>query len=278
MIEELEPEGRVVSRVLPRPLRLELSYRPPRLPGPVRCESIVSRPALSEVSGDWLYYMVIPETPYAARTYSLMIGTRPLSYAPVFVFGDGTVVGTYAADEMGMLTITFPSERPRYSTYSVSPVPLHAPIKGPLHDRFEFSVWLVRCRVTNESDIHFRLVGRSFGEPLAREFWEKQPWTLVGLTSRFGVHEFADLVPVFSDAPVIVEYGVSAFCRSYLGMTSWECIRDRPYTWWRFEVECYNEKFRGAASARLNVDRHLRLTLTARDVRAEVIRPEGAET
>ena len=90
---------------------------------------------------------------------------------------------------------------------------------------------------------------------------------------------FIDIVPVFGDKAVTLEYGVSAYCNTVSPRPSHEeCIRARRNTWWRFEVEAFNGEDKVKISGDLNLDRHLKVTLTSDSMRGEVIRPEGAET
>jgi hypothetical protein len=57
-----------------------------------------------------------------------------------------------------------------------------------------------------------------------------------------------------------------------------KCLEYRRRTWWTFEIEAFNGRDRKRFSHDINIDRQVKLTATADDVRSEVVRPRGAET
>lgn len=270
--------------VRPTVHRREVSYRPLAsvLGEPVdvvHCERATCAYAMREVGGSWVTVSARPGSPSATRLYSVRLGPLRLANARLFLFRDMELASVATTDSEGRASFDLPVDRPYKARYTVSLVPAPAPFRTPFQDAFELTVWLVTCRVTNRTDIWPRFVGRSFVTTLPRIFWREAPWTVIGLAIPGGTQYFADVVPAFGDMEVTLEYGVSAWCNTEEPYPPMEkCIEYRRNTWWRFEVEAYNGSETRTVSGDLNLDRHLRVKVTSRDVRAEVVRPEGAET
>ena len=280
-VQNFETEG--LPLLKPKIHSSRFSYRPlvSILAEPVdvlHCERAGLASAFKELSGRWTYIMAKPGIPSASRAYSVRLGPLTVKDATLHLFRDGEKVSEVRTDENGRASFNLPSKEPSSYTYSVSLLPELAPFKTPLQDSFPLSVWLVTCRVTNRTDRWWRFAGRSFTGELARSFW-KDPLTTIGLGSPYGTQTFIDIVPVFGDRDVTLEYGISAFCSTpepYPDRT--KCLAYRTRTWWRFEVEGFNVKTRETVQGDLNIDRHLKVTFTSEDIRGEVIKPPGAET
>ena len=244
----------------------------------LHCERADLLSAFKELKGSWTNIMARPGTPSASRIYSVRLGPLPVKEATLHFFKDEKKFLEVKTDQNGRASLELLSREPSSSTYSVSLLPTLAPFKTPLQDSFTLSVWLVTCRVTNRTDRWWRFAGRSFTGDLPRSFW-KDPLTTIGLGSPRGTQTFVDVVPVFGDRDITLEYGISAFCNTtdpYPDRT--KCLAYRTRTWWRFEVEGFNVKTRKKVSGDLNIDRHLKVTFTSEDIRGEVVKPPGAET
>ena len=244
----------------------------------LHCERADHLSAFRELRGSWTNIMARRGTPSASRLYSVRLGPLAVKDATLYLFRDEEKVSEVKTAENGRATFDLPSKEPSSYTYSVSLLPSLAPFKTPLQDNFTLSVWVVTCRVTNRTDRWWRFAGRSFTGDLPRIFW-KDPLTTIGLGSPRGTQTFVDVVPVFGDRDITLEYGISAYCSTpepYPDRT--KCLAYRTRTWWRFEVEGFNQKTRKKVSGDLNLDRHLRVTFATDDVTGRVVTPEGAET
>ncbi|MEM1690495.1 MAG: hypothetical protein QXG48_02775 [Thermofilaceae archaeon] len=245
----------------------------------LHCDRVDHASALTELRGPWSNVVAVYGTPNASRVYSVRAGPIPVAGATLFIFRDTEMVATIKTGDDGVATLRLPVDKPSSAVYSVSLVPVWSPIKTPLHDVFKFTVWFVTCRVKNRTDVWMRFAGRSFFGKLPRIFWREAPHTVIGLASLIVEQWFVDIVPIFGDITLTFEYGISAWCNTPEAYPPNEkCIEYRRNTWWRFTVEAYNDKTRKTVEADLNIDRHLRVTFTADDVRGEVVRPDGAET
>jgi len=243
----------------------------------LHCESIESISAFKKLSGSWANIKARAGKPSSSREYSVRVGPMAVGDATLYLFKDDKMISEVQTDESGRAAFNLPSTEPTSDTYTVSLLPELTPII-PLQDIFQLSIWAVTCRVRNLTDRWWRLAGRSFAGDLPRTFWGKVEHT-IGLASPFGTQVFIDLVPVFGDQAVTLEYGISAWCNTTNPYpTAEECKAARADTWWEFTVEGFNGKSTKSVKGKLNIDRHLRVRFTTSDITAEVISPEGAET
>lgn len=238
-------------------------------------ERFVSRPALVEVPGRFFGAVARPGVPSASVTYSVRLGPVRPSRVPVYLYRDGSLISVAQTDERGTVTFDLPVDRVGVYSYTVSLLPnptLGGPLRA-LQDRFTLSVWYVRCMITNINDEFHRRVGRSFNEPLPRDFWSRKPETVVGWCTTGSW--FADMVPVLGGTTATIEYGIDAPPRPIVRCPFGEwfpCIvvGYEPRLW-RFDVMCYNGVDRRVFSEELNIDRHLEVTLEARDARSRLV-------
>lgn len=249
----------------------------------LHCESIESISAFSKLSGRWSQIKARAGKPSSSREYSVRAGPMAVGGTTLYLFKDGNMVSEVQTDEGGKAAFNLPSNKPASDTYTVSLLPELTPII-PLQDIFQLSIWAVTCQVRNLTDRWWRLAGRSFAGDLPRIFWKKPGYT-IGLAAPLGAATarqmpvFIDLVPVFGDQSMTLEYGISAFCNTPNPYpTQEECKAARKNTWWEFTVEGFNGKSTKSVKGKLNIDRHLRVSLTADNITAEVIVPEGAQT
>jgi hypothetical protein len=259
----------------------ELRYRPlfHVLAEPVNvlhCDSASLTAALTDLGG-WAIRYASPGRASASRSYSARVGPLPLARAYLSLFEDGELVERAQADERGRASFSFDVSGPTKKACTVTLLPRPAPLANPLQDSFKLTAWLITVRLARTTDVWLRLVGRSFNEELPRIFWREKPWWTIGLG--FVGAFFVDLVPVFGDATMTLYYGISAWCNTPEPYPSHEkCLEYRRRTWWTFEIECFNGRDRKRFSHDINIDRQVKLTATADDVRSEVVRPRGAET
>jgi hypothetical protein len=242
----------------------------------LHCDESVAKAALIDL-GEWVRAFAVPGSPGASRAYSVRVGPIPFARMWLNLFEDSKLVERVQTDEKGRAVLTFNVSATAKKMYTVTVLPRPLPLANPLQDTFKLSVWLVTARLAKTTDIWLRLVGRSFNERLPRIFWRESPWWVIGLG--FVGAFFADIVPVFSDMSFTLYYGISAMCNTEEPYPPREkCIAYRRNTWWTLEIEVFNGVDRKRFSHDINVDRQVKLTVTADDVRSEVIRPEGAET
>ncbi|MBW2671894.1 MAG: hypothetical protein JRD89_00595 [Deltaproteobacteria bacterium] len=259
----------------------EISYRPSTsiLSEPVdvlHCDGTTAKWCFQKTLGSWRYRAARRGTATAGRSYSARIGPVPLAGMPVRLFSDGRLVKTYSTDDEGKVSLPLPVEPATRKTYTATLLDRPTGLKNPLEDVFDLAVWLVTCRSRNISDVWARFQGRSVEVDLPRAFW-KYPGFLIGLAG-FSAG-WVDIVPVFGDKEVTLEYGVSAYCNTPEARPGREkCLAARPKTWWRFDIHCNNGKVEKTVSGNLNIDRHLKVRLTTDDVSGEVVIPAGAET
>lgn len=245
----------------------------------LHCERVEQTAVFKELSGNWMSITARPGVPSAFRVYSVRVGPLPAKDATLHLFKDGERVSTVKTDEEGRAAFSFPSSEPSYAKYAVSLIPISTPFKTAIQDNFTFSVWLVTCIIENKTDVWWRLAGRNFIDKLPRIFWSEAPYTVIGLAAPYGKQTFTDLVPIFGDSSLTLEYGISAYCNTPEPYPTREkCIAYRKNTWWHFKVECFNGSVRKSVEADLNIDRHLKVTVTSDDIKGEVVKPEGAET
>jgi len=261
-----------------------ISYRPftSILSEPIdilHCDEAKTKCALMDIRGAWASVQAVRGTPLSERHYSVRLGPLGLRDVKVHLFSDGELVEEKRTDSEGKTYFTLPSMEPTSKTYHVTLLPITTPVKTPFQEEFKFAVWLVTCRITNRTDVWWRLAGRTFEQSLPRIFWRELPISVIGLTAPYGTQIFVDVVPVFGDRSITLEYGISAWCNTPEPYPPTEkCIAYRRNTWWRFEVEAFNGRVRRSVSADLNIDRHLKVTFSTDDVSGEVVRPAGAET
>jgi len=245
----------------------------------LHCERVERVCAFRELRGTWSYVKARRGTPSALRVYSVRLGPLPVEGAPLYLFKNGRKVAEAKTDENGRATFRLSVSEPSVSDYTISILPRAAPFKTPLQEAFRFAVWFVTCRVTNRTDRWWRTAGRSFTGELPRMFFHRAPHTVIGLAAPFGTQTFIDVVPVFGERNVTLEYGISAYCNTPEPYPPHDkCVAYRRNTWWRFRIEAFNGKARKTVSGDLNLDRHLRVTFTTDDVSGRVVRPSGAET
>ena len=279
-VQEFEKEAIPIESVIQS---FSISYRPfiSVLGEPVdvlHCDEAKLTCAFKELRGSWSSVKARPGMPSASRTYAVRVGPLAAPKAKLYIFKDSQRIGETETDEKGRATINLSADEPSTATYTVSLLPVVAPFKTPFQDSFAFTVWLVTCKVTNRTDRWWRFVGRSFEESLPRIFWRNPRFT-IGLAAPYGTQVFVDVVPVFSDKNITLEYGISAFCNTEEPYPPHDkCVRYRRNTWWRFEIEAFNGKEIKKASGDLNLDRHLRVTFYHDRIESRVIRPAGAET
>ena len=259
------------------------SYRPlvSILSEPVdvlHCETVESISAFKELRGTWKNIAAKPGIPSASRIYSVRVGPLPVKDATLYLFRDEERISEAKTDDEGKALFNMPSREPSSFNYSVSLLPSLAPLKTPLQDSFLLSVWLVTCRVTNKTDRWWRFAGRSFTGELDRKFWTN-PLTTIGLAAPTETQTFIDIIPVFGDRDVTLEYGISAYCNTpEQDPPKEKCLTHRKNTWWRLEVEGFNVETRKTVSGDLNIDRHLKVVFSTDDITATVVKPEGSET
>lgn len=243
----------------------------------LHCESIETISAFKKLSGRWTNIKARAGKPSSSREYSVRAGPMAVGGTTLYLFKDGNMISEVQTDEGGKAAFNLPSNKPTSDAYTVSLLPELTPII-PLQDSFLLSIWAVTCKVRNLTDRWWRLVGRSFVGDLPRIFWKKPGYT-IGLASSYGIPILMDLVPVFGDQSMTLEYGISAFCNTTNPYpTQEECKAARKNTWWEFTVEGFNGKSTKSVKGKLNIDRHLRVTFTTDNITAEVIVPEGAQT
>ncbi len=245
----------------------------------LHCESSQVACAFRELSGTWSNVVARPGVASASREYSVRLGPATAPYAPVYLFRDGELAERGVTDEKGRIVFSFSTSEPSSHTYTASLTPKLVPFKTPTQESFKLTVWFVRCLIRNKTDVWWRLAGRSFEEALPRIFWREAPHSVIGLAAPSGTQVFVDVVPVFSDKSLTLEYAVSAWCNTpEPNPPADKCREYRKKTWWEFRVEAFNGKETKRVSGDLNLDRHLRVSITSDNVSATVVKPAGAET
>jgi len=281
-IQQFETEA--LAQLTPTIQEYKITYKPifATLGEPIdilHCDNAEITCAFKELSGAWSYIQARPGTPNSKRAYSVRFGTLAIPNTPVRLFKGTTLIKEEKTDEHGKVAFTLTASEPTKDNYQVTLLPYPAPVKNPLQEQFTLTVWLVTCKITNMTDRWWRLAGRTFEIALPRIFWRELPASVIGLTAPYGTQTFVDIVPVFNDKNITLEYGISAWCNTPEPYpTADRCIAYRRNTWWHFEIEAYNKDTRKVVSGDLNIDRHLKITLTTDNMTGEIIRPAGAET
>jgi len=245
----------------------------------LHCEEVRTKCALKELRGTWTNVQARKGEPSSERHYSVRFGPLGVRDARLRLFSEGKLVEEKITDSEGRASFTLPSSEPTRKAYQTTLLPSPAPVKTPLQEQFELTVWLVTCKITNRTDRWWRFAGRTFEISLPRKFVDELPISIIGLTAPYGTQIFADIVPVFGDRNITLEYGISAWCNTPEPYPPAEKCREyRRNTWWRFEVEAFNGETRKSVSGDLNLDRHLKVTFSTDDISGEVVRPSGADT
>lgn len=262
---------------------LESSYRPlaSMLSDPIsvlHCDEAKLTSAFKELKGAWSNIVAQPSTPSALRKYSTRVGPVTVTGVTLYLFKDNQQVAEVQTDQNGEVIFAFPTNIPLSANYTVSLIPQLLGVSNPLQDVFQFSCWFVTCKVTNLTDIWWRIAGRSFTGTLERYF-DPYPARVIGLLPPFGTAFFIDIVPIFGDTNVSLVYGTTAWCNTTNPAPSaQECDAARKTTWWKFAIEAFNGKVTKQVEGKCNIDRQLKVTFTADDISGTTVVPQGATT
>ena len=250
----------------------------------LHCDEVYSKPAFDGLSGIWDYVTARRGSPEAYRKYSCRIGPMAIPNTPIRIFEGEKLVGEVRTDKNGVAIVEFKTSEPSTKKYTVTMLPKPAPITNPLQESIAITVWFVTCKVRNLTDVWWRFVGRGFNESPPKNFWNpaKNPKAglhTIGLSAPYGTQTFVDIVPVFGDRNVYLEYANSAACNTPDPRPPRDvCLEARKKTWWKFTVEAFNGVSRQTVEGNLNIDRRLKVTFTTDKISGKVFRPTWAET
>lgn len=261
----------------------EITYKPlySMLSDPIsilNCDQVKTTSTFQGLGGRWAYIKARAGKPTSTRQYSTKIGPVAIPNSTIYIFKNGSLIDDKQTNSNGNILLDFSTNRPSKDQYAVSLAPELAPMNNPAQDVFGLTIWNVKCKVKNLTDRWWRWAGRNYTNELPRVFW-KYPQYTIGLASSMGLQTFIDIVPVFSDQSMTLEYGISAMCNTQDPYPSRDaCIAARKNTWWQFIVEASNGHETKTVNGKLNIDRHLRVEFTSDDISGSVVAPEGAET
>jgi len=250
----------------------------------LHCDEAYSKPAFDGLTGSWAYVVARRGSPRASRKYSCRIGPMPIPNAPIKIFEDKKLVGEVRTDRNGVAIVEFRTGEPYKKKYTVTLLPAPAPLSNPLQESVAVTIWFVKCFVRNLTDRWWRFVGRGFNESPPQVFWnpKKNPKAglhTIGLSAPYGTQMFADIVPIFGDKEIFLEYASSAACNTVDPWPPWEvCLEARKKTWWEYRVEAFNGVNKQTVKGNINIDRRLKVYFTADKIRGEVVRSPEAKT
>jgi len=248
------------------------------------CKEVIQRCAFKTMQGKWQLRTAKAANPAADRIYSVKLMGVAAGNTPVYLLKDGEQVSETKTDSSGSALISLPVKTATTGLWTVSLTPELPPMETPLSNAFLFTTWQVTCSVKNKSDVWWRHVGRSFNEDLPRVFYKpthdpKFPIHFIGLGAPYGTQRFIDIVPIFEETDMTLEYGISAWCNTKNPRpTTEDCIEARKKTWWEYKIEAFNGKTRKTVTADLNIDHHLQVKLTTDEMTGRVVKPDGAQT